>query len=199
MRFFGLKVKPGIAYDVQVPKGKRLHLTAVCVDSLKADGGLVVVVTIEEKEHVIAVLEKGQPMVNVDLVFNHGQKVAFSLKEGTKIAHLTGYFELDTDLYFTEAGALEEFGDDSDSEGEWISDEDDEEAIKQAMLELSKQAKQAPEKEEGKKKAVKAGTKRPREEADPQPAQPAQPAQQPAPAGEEQKKKKAKKKKAKAQ
>eukprot|EP01064_Diplonema_japonicum_P028967 TRINITY_DN4576_c4_g1_i1.p1 TRINITY_DN4576_c4_g1~~TRINITY_DN4576_c4_g1_i1.p1 ORF type:complete len:189 (+),score=76.95 TRINITY_DN4576_c4_g1_i1:56-622(+) len=141
MSFFGLKVKPGVAYDVQIPKGKRLHLTAACMDVMKQDGGVSIAVTIEEKEHIIAMLHKGHPMVTLDLLFGHGQKVAFNIKEGDKVTHLTGYFEMDTELYFTEGAAMDEFGEESDDEddGDWAdADEDDnEEAIKKAMQELS--------------------------------------------------------------
>eukprot|EP01060_Flectonema_neradi_P022051 TRINITY_DN3024_c4_g1_i2.p1 TRINITY_DN3024_c4_g1~~TRINITY_DN3024_c4_g1_i2.p1 ORF type:complete len:114 (+),score=14.44 TRINITY_DN3024_c4_g1_i2:89-430(+) len=106
MAFFGMPLKPGKAYNVEIPRKKRLHVTGACLASGK--GMSTVSVRVEGKNFTVACLNQENPMCSLDLIFGHGQELAFFM-DGDEV-HISGCFELDADQYFTQGMAIDEFG-----------------------------------------------------------------------------------------
>eukprot|EP01063_Lacrimia_lanifica_P041155 TRINITY_DN952_c0_g1_i1.p2 TRINITY_DN952_c0_g1~~TRINITY_DN952_c0_g1_i1.p2 ORF type:complete len:195 (+),score=102.59 TRINITY_DN952_c0_g1_i1:121-705(+) len=137
MSFFGLCVQPLKAYKIEIPKGKRLHLTAACVSPEKPTP-TALTLTVDQKTHIIASIgSAGHLMASLDLAFGHGQTISFSVT-GAMDMHLTGYFEMDADMYFNEEMTQREF---EESFDETDDDEDMEGAVEALKAEL--EAKQA--------------------------------------------------------
>eukprot|EP01061_Rhynchopus_euleeides_P046969 TRINITY_DN9169_c0_g1_i3.p1 TRINITY_DN9169_c0_g1~~TRINITY_DN9169_c0_g1_i3.p1 ORF type:complete len:200 (+),score=92.37 TRINITY_DN9169_c0_g1_i3:55-600(+) len=146
-RFFGCQARPNKAYNVQVPAGNELTITAACVECDDAAPSSLHM-TIDGKDFVIAAFGGDKLMCNLDLVLCAQQTVSFSIR-GTRTVFVTGYFSETNFGSFSEEQAMSEFAECFDNEdGEF-------EQLKAALAGLYSSGHPADNKEKSKKEKKK--------------------------------------------